>query len=423
MLLSLPMNRSSMCLAAEFSIGLAVSSAHPLGLVAAVAMPAVAMRQPRREAAYSSAVGYYAGALWPLVPCARNFFGPSVSHTTALALWAVACALLASPWPLVWSISSRQAWWRTPLGLALGVVPPLGIIGCASPLTAAGLLFPATAWWGMAACSLAPGLLAAWPRYAFPVLAVTAAVCNATYAPAPLPPSGWVAVNTHFGPIAHGRTSPTAEYSAAQWIKRVALATDAKVIVFPETVVPTWTVATDTFWRPTLDHLRINGKTVIIGARLPDPREGVSPIATDDLTAAIALLNGGPGSSAPQLEPTSPLAYDNAVVIRGAESGAFGQRIPVPIAMWKPFQQGGAHLHLFASGVIAIGNQRAAVLICYEQLLAWPVISSLRERPSVVVAVANDHWATGTTVPTYQGLATGAWSRLFGLPFLSATNL
>ena len=422
-----------MCFVAEFSIGLAVSSAHPLGLVASIAMPAMAMRQPTRRATYSSAIGYYAGALWPLVPCARNFFGPDVSLMTALAFWVVACALIASPWPLVWSASSRQAWWRTPLGLALGVVPPLGIIGWASPLSAAGLLFPGTAWWGLAACALAPGLLAAWPRYAFPGLAALAALCNATCAPLPLAPTGWVAVNTHFGAIAHGRTSPTAEYAAAQSIQRVALATLAKVVVFPETVVPTWTAATDTFWRPTLDRLQASGKTVIVGALLPRSRGPVSrprtrsgraqPISSGDLAAAIALLRDGPRPGVPLGDPTSAFAYDNAIVIRGAENAFLRQRIPVPIAMWKPFQQDGAHLHLFASGVISIRNQRAAVLICYEQLLAWPVIASLCKRPSVVVAVANDHWVAGTVVAAYQRLATGVWCRLFGLPFLSATNL
>jgi predicted amidohydrolase len=416
------MHRSSICFVAEFSIGLAVSSAHPLGLVASIAMPAMAMRQPTRRATYSSAIGYYAGALWPLVPCARNFFGPDVSLMTALAFWVVACALIASPWPLVWSASSRQAWWRTPLGLALGVVPPLGIIGWASPITAAGLLFPGTAWWGLAACTLAPGLLAAWPRYAFPGLAASAALCNATCAPLPLAPTDWVAVNTHFGAIAHGRTSPTAEYAAAQSIQRVALATDAKVIVFPETVVPTWTAATDTFWRPTLARLQASGKTVIVGALLPRSRGTAQPISSGDLAAAIAVLRGGPSLVVPLRDPESAFAYDNAVVIRGAENAVLRQRIPVPIAMWKPFQQDGAHLHLFASGVVAIRDQRAAVLICYEQLLAWPVIVSLWKRPSVVVAVANDHWVAGTVVPAYQRLATGAWSRLFGLPFVSATN-
>jgi apolipoprotein N-acyltransferase len=237
------------------------------------------------------------------------------------------------------------------------------------------------------------------------------------------PPLGWVAVSTHFGGIAHGQTSPIVEYTAAQWIQRTALATDAKVIVFPETVVPTWTAATDAFWRPTLDRLRASGKIVIIGARLPASRGSLRPVSTDDFAAAIALLRGGPTAGDQLRSPSSPFAYDNAVVVRGAESAVLIQRIPVPIAMWKPFKQDGARLHLFASGVISVQSQRAAVLICYEQLLVLPAIASLRERPSVVLAVANDHWAAGTPVPMYQRLATGAWSRLFGLAFVSATNL
>ena len=408
--------------AVGFSIGLTVSSAHPLGPAVAIVMPALAMRQETRRAGYLAALCYYAGALWPLIPGARNFFGPHVAILTALTLWAVACALLASPWPLVWSLNRRQSWWRTPLGLALGVVPPLGIIGWASPLTAAGLLFPGTAWWGLASCTLAPGLLAAWPRCAFPCLAAATVFCNAACRLAPLPPPGWVAINTHFGAIAHGRTSPTAEYAAAQSIQQVALDADAKVIVFPETVVPTWTAATDTFWGPTLERLETSGKTIIVGALLLRSQGRPQLTSTDDLAAAVALLRGGPKPNALR-DPTSPFAYDNAVVIRGAENAVVRQRIPVPFAMWKPFRQDGAQLRLFGSGVISVRNQRAAVFICYEQLLVWPVISSMRKHPSVVVAVANDHWAAGTPVPISQRLATRAWSRLFGLPFLSATNL
>jgi hypothetical protein len=37
--------------------------------------------------------------------------------------------------------------------------------------------------------------------------------------------------------------------------------------------------------------------------------------------------------------------------------------------------------------------------------------------------VANDHWVSGTTVPMYQRLSTSLWSRLYGISFLSATNL
>ena len=48
----------------------------------------------------------------------------------------------------------------TPLHLA---VPPLGLIGVASPLTAAGMLFPGTAWLGFFLTLLICGLLASYP--------------------------------------------------------------------------------------------------------------------------------------------------------------------------------------------------------------------------------------------------------------------
>jgi hypothetical protein len=70
-------------------------------------------------------------------------------------------------------------------------------------------------------------------------------------------------------------------------------------------------------------------------------------------------------------------------MVRGAEVGVLHQRIPVPIAMWKPFHLDGARLHLIGPGVIRIANRRVAILICYEQLLLWPVLTSLREEPDV----------------------------------------
>jgi len=62
-------------------------------------------------------------------------------------------------------------------------------------------------------------------------------------------------------------------------------------------------------------------------------------------------------------------AYDNALIVRGAETGDFNQRIPVPIGMWNPSKVMTARLHLKGSGLIDLHGQRAAILICYEQLL------------------------------------------------------
>jgi len=44
-------------------------------------------------------------------------------------------------------------------------------------------------------------------------------------------------------------------------------------------------------------------------------------------------------------------------------------------------------------------------------------------KPTVIVAVANDYWARGTTVPEFQRSAVRAWARLMSIPYVSATNL
>jgi len=114
--------------------------------------------------------------------------------------------------------------------------------------------------------------------------------------------------------------------------------------------------------------------------------------------------------------------YDNAVVIRGAQTGTVQQRIPVPIGMWNPLKAMKARLYLNGSGVIVLHGQRAAVLICYEQLLTWPVLISMAQRPKVLVAVANDYWVAGTPIPSVSARSGAGVGRLFCLPYLSAVN-
>src|ERR1022692_1440087 len=130
-------------------LGLAVSSAHSAGIVAAfLLLPAFTFRQPSRRICYAAATGYYAGALWPLAVGAKNFFGPDVSAVGAISFWAVCAMLLALPYALLWTEKTQQLLWRVPVALLIGIIPPLGLIGFASPLTASGFLFPAWSWGG-----------------------------------------------------------------------------------------------------------------------------------------------------------------------------------------------------------------------------------------------------------------------------------
>lgn len=385
-------------------------------------IPALALRAESRRSAYELALAYYAGALWPLIPGAKNFFGPDVSPFAALGLWAVAALLLALPWPLVWTQNVRRALWRAPAGLALTVIPPLGIIGWASPLTAAGFLFPATCCCGLLFYALLTGALAIWPKQAAMAGVCIAAVANLIHPAEPPVPTDWKAIDTHFGSIAHGAPDFLAEYQAAKEIQREALAARAAVTVFPETVVPYWTASTDTFWKQTLAELKASGKTVLIGASVPTSAPQPGPVY--DFSTELARLRSAllvASTRSPKAEKWSS-AYFNGIVMRGAQAAIFEQRIPVPVAMWNPLWSGSAPIHLAGPGVIRIAGKRAAILIYYEQLIVRPVFTSMLRQPEILIGAANDYWAVGSTIPRFQRSAVQSWARLFGIPCVLAVN-
>jgi hypothetical protein len=305
-------------------------------------------------------------------------------------LWIAASAILAAPWALVWTISNTACFWRVPLGLIISAVPPIGIMGWASPLTAAGILFPGTRWFGLIGTMALSGMAVVTPKTTLCAALIGATAALAIYPGQMAPPAGWEAVNTQFGGAGFGPSDPLSDFAAAQWIQARALESHARVIVFPESAVPRWNEATELFWRPTLALLRASGKTIILGA-------GVSKPGTD--------------------------RFDNVLLTRGAQNGPdLPQRIPVPIGMWRPGTSTGVPIHLWGSGTVNIAGERAAILICYEQLLVWPILMSALDRPTLIVGIANDYWAIGTRIPAVQLAATMGWANLFGIPALTARN-
>jgi hypothetical protein len=344
------------------------------------------MRQRKRLHAISVAFSYYAGAVWLVIPAAKAFFGPNAGVPGGIAIWLCGAALLSVPYALLWASKSRSIGLRCVTAVLMSVPPPLGLIGVASPLTAAGLLFPGTAWFGLAATLAAISTLAIRPKAAVITVATLAITSNLIYPGTRNPPADWEAVNTNFGDV--GR-SAASELSAVEFIQHRALASHARVIIFPETLVPRWTQATDLFWKPTIGRLAAQGKTVLIGT-------------TFDILSQ-------PGS-------------DNGLVARGAQSGTFLQHIPVPIAMWNPLTPSSVPLHLLTPPIISIGNRRVAILICYEQLLTWPVLNAAVSNPNLLVGIANGRW-TSRQVRAVQEQVFRLWSRLFSLPAITATNL
>ena len=346
--------------------------------------------QPNRWAAYRVALAYYAASTWPLVPGANTFFGQNSYIWQGVTLWLTASVLLATPWGLSHFRTWPARFWSVPVALTATSLPPLGLIGWASPLTTAGMLFPGTAWLGIIAVLVLPAVIVYRRHLGLALAGALFVLANAIYLRDPAPPPGWEAADTTFGRSEFELPDPAREFRNAEWIQQRALNSNAQVIVFPETVVPRWNDATEAFWEPTLVALAARGTTIVLGTTIP-------------VTASQQRING--------------------IIIRG-ESGpaSFFQRVPPPISMWKPLSPSGFPLRLTGRGTVPIADERTGVLICYELVLTWPVLTMSLEHPTILVGLANDYWARQTSIPAVQRAALTAWARLFSLPKLMAVN-
>jgi hypothetical protein len=367
------------------AIGLIAWRGQLWAMALSILVPCLIAAQPTRSTAAATSFAYYAAASLPVISVAEAYW-PS-SEASAAFMWTAAAVLLSLPWSFCWTREESLRPWTAAVAMVLTALPPLCIIGWASPLLSAGVLFPNSAWFGITAVLAIPGLLIhKKTRLVILVVASATSIFLNIHAKETTIPTGWVGEMTRIH--RPRKADDLADFAIEEHLQRAAQSSRAKVLVFPEGAVRRWTEATDAFWAPTVSHA---GKTLLIGAgeQIPDSAR-----------------------------------YYNSVVIVGDHAGPpFHQRIPVPGGMWNPFQpKRGVALNLLGPGTAAVGGQRAAILICYEQLLTWPVLRSAIERPTVLVAIANESWTAATRVPRVQHACVRAWARLFGLPVISAIN-
>ena len=364
----------------------------PLSLVA----PLLVYSAKSRTHAYSMMFCYYAAASWPVIPGARAFFGAQGTPLIGVVLCLTAAALLAVSWGLFFTRQRGKAAVRVPLCVLIAAIPPLGVIGWASPLLSAGVLFPGSRWFGLGFIIVFLSLFRFKPRLSAVCLALCALVFQFRYTP-PQIPRGWEAVDTNYGGAGQGEPDIATEYSTHQFMQTTIIESHADVLLFPEHLVPHWNESTEAFWENTLSVLTAQHRTVLIGA-------GINPPA----------------------RPRNPFAqkrYLNVLLARGEENTVlYQERIPIPIAMWKPFGEDGVPLNFFAPGTIRVHDQTAAVLICYEQILVWPFLSSALDHPTILLTTSNDYWAKNTRIPAIQQSSASSWARLFYIPLLSARN-
>ena len=120
----------------------------PLSLIA----PCLIAVQPSRVTAGCTSLVYYGAASLPVIAVSEVYW-PSTGGL-AVGLWFVAAAVLSLPWFVFWTPRPTLRPCAVTAAILLSAVPPLCIVGWASPLTSAGVLFPGRHRCGRGASSI-----------------------------------------------------------------------------------------------------------------------------------------------------------------------------------------------------------------------------------------------------------------------------
>lgn len=360
-----------------------------MALPVAMFFPGLWAKSPSRIIAAAVSAGYFLAASRSLPQGVANFY--AADPWSGLLLWMMASASFVLVHSALWTRhpGSRRAL-QYLLAMVLMSLPPFGITGWAHPLTAAGILFPGWGWFGLVAAVTSIAMISS--RY---WLAVT--IClgglwlwSAATWTDPILPEGWKGVDLEMGQSL-GRDRSLRYHQKLIAAVHAATGDETRFVVLPESTLGFWTPTIARVWQ---EGIRGRGLTVIAGAAVIDA------IGYDNVMVAISS--------------------DEALVF-------YRERMPVPFSMWRPWlalvgHGGGARAHLFGNPIVELGGVRIAPLICYEQLVLWPILQSMFDAPDIIVASGNGWWTTGTSIVAIQRTSVMAWAKLFRRSLVMAIN-
>ncbi|MCW0001792.1 conjugal transfer protein TraB [Pararhizobium sp. YC-54] len=380
--------QSVLLIAASVVAGTVAWSGHVLLLPVALTFPVLWTLARTRLTAASVSAGYFLAASRGLPQGVATFYASDLGP--GLLLWLCASLGFVGVHATLWTRNERaRPFWYLAAALLMAI-PPFGIIGWAHPITAAGVLFPGSGWWGLLATTA--GLMGLVTRM-WPAVAIVLSgfwLWSAAFWTDLRLPETWRGVDLELG-ASLGRDTSMIRHRDLIATVMAQASGDARTIVLPESAFGFWTPTVERLWVRALQGTDV---TVIAGAAIVDA--------------------GG---------------YDNVLVAltSGGAKILYRERMPVPGSMWQPWRpllgaSGGARAHLFENPLATVAGSRIAPLICYEQLIVWPVLQSMLHDPDIIVAVGNGWWTKGTSIVAIQRASTAAWARLFAKPLIFSFN-
>jgi hypothetical protein len=343
---------------------------------------------PQKRYAAGTAIAYYGAATPSVVAATIGYLGFTiVSLCYGLLFWTLAILCGSLPWIVLYHRRYRSL--SAIAALTVLALPPLSFVTVGYPLIATGRCFPGLGWIGLA---IPIGALLCFRNGLRSFVAMSSLILTLgahAFFVRPRPNPNILTIKTAFGDP-RSQSGPSL-LKRTNFVFEAGLAHPGQVLLFPETTLPMWSSDTDRYWEPTLHQLAQQRTSLILGTSLPIPRTN---------------------------------ANRNVLITRGyGLHGAYVQRIAVPFLMWEPGSRSiGYPLQLKAFPYMDVRGKRAAVLLCFEQLLAWPAFESFAKNPQMLLAPSNQYWAWRTNVPAIQHAAVQNWADLFRIPLYEVHN-
>ena len=313
---------------------------------------------------------------------------------TALSAWVIPALLLSVPFALV----RTMPWTGVMAALALMTLPPLGIIGLPSPLIVAGAILPGAGFAGLALILVlfqllyslsVPKQAGAGLMLALIGISLCGGIGGADSTVSHQDPR-FTGIDMRLNKSLSADPDYIADYHSQSRIPAILNNTkpSAPIPLFPEAMAG-----------------RLTGTAQ---ARL----RSFARAANRDFIA------GGE-------EFTDSGQYNNilAHVSAGNIDILYRQRMPAPWFMWRGGMDGFFKADLTRPGTFVFDDINVGALICYEIALPLLIFQTHWNEPDMVLVASNLWWGSETRLPDVVRLHIAAWSRLFGVPYISAMNV
>lgn len=346
---------------------------------------------------------YHAVAARSLIVAGSHFYDASIGFGVGVVV--LGSFIAAIPWMLLWRrpespMSFVHGSMRVLGVFVLSALPPLTAFAVPSVWASSGVWFPRSGVLGIVAliavgAAMRAGLNDGTASRRAAALSLHVVICSIVGIRAELgaltePLVDVAAVHTSFEASSSDTFDFLRQWDVAHAAMDLAAAHDAPVLVLPESVGGLWQPAMHREWARFAAELARKNRRALLGMIVPRP--------DGKLHAGVMLL--------------------------GAEEGRYLQRVPMPLAMWRPWSRARDSFEpmWFGSGTMRVHRRDLGVFVCWEIGVLWTVLGSVAEGADALVVVANTAWARGTDAVQAEKQMTEAWGALFALPTIVAMN-